>query len=105
MGNQVPMLRYTARVRDVVELCEQPLEIDAIGPDAHVEVIVAVGIGRDEQPVGYARSPVAIDAAEEELPEAPLRADVRLGGAAGDDAVLLAEVIGIPLESRVDVRM
>src|SRR5204862_8248110 len=98
MRDEVPMLERADRVAPVVELRDDSLEVDALGADAHVELVVTVRTRRDEQPLDEARPPVAIDAAEEQFAVAPLRAHIRFGGAARDHAVFLAEIIGIPLQ-------
>src|SRR5205823_11644748 len=84
---------------------DDPLEPHAARPDAQREVIVAVGTRRDEQPVAESRPPVAVETAEEHLAKAPLRAEVRFGRATADDAILLAEILGIPFQASIELRM
>src|SRR5439155_26207852 len=100
MGNEVAMIGA-----DVIELRDDPLEPHAARPDAQREVIVAVGTRRDEQPVGESRSPVAVETAEEHLAKAPLGTEVRFGRAAADDAILLAEILGIPFQASIEIRV
>src|SRR2546429_4739966 len=68
-------------------------------------MIVAVWARADDQPFERRRSPVAIERPEKQLAEPPPRVHVRLGGPPRDEAVLLAVVIRIVLESRVEVRV
>src|SRR5206468_8106969 len=58
-----------------------------------------------DQPLERGRSPVAVERSEKQLTEPPAGVDVRLGGPARDDAVLLAVVVRIVLEARVEVRV
>src|SRR5205823_12223675 len=58
-----------------------------------------------DQPLERGRSPVAVERSEKQLSEPPAGVDIRLGGPARDDAVLLAVVVRIVLEARVEVRV
>src|SRR5206468_7385117 len=44
MRDEVAMLRRSGRVGQIIELRDQSLEVHAIGPDPHVELIVTVRI-------------------------------------------------------------
>ena len=66
-------------------------------------MVEPVGVGGEQYALHDTGAPVAVEPAEEHLAEAPLRADVRLGGPPRELAVLLAEPVGVILEPRVEV--
>ena len=68
-------------------------------------MVVAVWAGTDDQPLQLGWPPVAIDRSEEHLAELPARVDVGFGIPSRDDPVLLAVIIGVELEARIEVRM
>ena len=45
MRDEVAMLGRSRRVGQVIELCQEPLEIHPLRTDADIELIVAVGVG------------------------------------------------------------
>src|SRR5438445_9164018 len=103
MGYEEPMVRHASSVAQVVQLGHDALELDASRAERQGEVIVAVRARADDQPFECGRSPVAVERPEEQLTEPPAGVHVRLGGATRDDTVLLAVVVWIVLESRVEV--
>ncbi|PYO75888.1 MAG: hypothetical protein DMD67_10145 [Gemmatimonadetes bacterium] len=103
--HKVAVIERAARVGKVVELGDNRLQLQTPRAEHQAEVIVAVRARRDEQSLERGWSPIAVHGPEEQLAEAPPRVDVRLGVAPGHEAVLLALVIRIVFEARVEVRV
>src|SRR5882672_7532822 len=105
MCDEKAVVRRARRVGPVVELRYDPLDLNASRAERQGEVIVAVRTRAEEEPLECWRSPIAIERPEEQFAEPPPGVDVRLGGPARDDAVLLAVVVWIVLEPRVEIRV
>ena len=95
----------TRGVRQAVQLRREAVQAQAAGPDRDAQMIWSVRRVGEQKSLHGTRSPVAIENAEEQFREAKLRADVRFRRLPGDDAVFLAVPVGIPFQSRVEVRM
>src|SRR2546430_10446152 len=76
MEHHVAVHDGAARVGAGVELRRDGGDLYALGADAQVQVVHAVGIVREQNTLDAARPPVAIQDAEERLAMAPLPADV-----------------------------
>src|SRR4029077_10347433 len=90
MNREITLDMWTGRRDAVVETGDHRRQVDAVGADATIELVVGIGVIAQHQPAECWRTPIPADASESKLCEFPLSTAVTIFGATVDLSVFAA---------------